>query len=188
MTVPMATVIFIDIVKFSTFSIALSPQQILGTLSGIIEAYDRRIADYKSLTKIKVIGDTYMCAGGLFNDEPTPEKDAYEIVKFGFEALQAIDDQNLKMNMELKVRIGVNTGGPLITGVLGTDKVQFDIIGDPINIAARLQSTGEPGKIHISEETRNLLQGHNFVIEERGLTFLKGKGKKKTYQIVEDEQ
>ncbi|OHT03845.1 hypothetical protein TRFO_01563 [Tritrichomonas foetus] len=187
MLVQTASIMFIDIVKFSEFSIALSPQQILGSLSSICDAYDRRIASYPKLNKIKLIGDIYMCAGGLFDDEPEPEKRACEIINFGIEALLTINDQNMKMNTNLSVRIGVNTGGPIIAGVLGTDKLQFDIIGDPINVASRLQSTSRPNQIHISEYTFSLITGHGFTIQERNMTFLKGKGNQKTYQVIFNE-
>ncbi|OHT03229.1 hypothetical protein TRFO_29489 [Tritrichomonas foetus] len=188
MLVPSASIMFIDIVKFSDFSIALSPQQILGSLSSLCDAYDRAIANYPNLNKIKLIGDIYMCAGGLFDENDNQqEKRACEIINFGIDSLQAINDQNMKMNTNLNVRIGVNTGGPIIAGVLGTDKLQFDIIGDAINVAARLQNTGIPGQIHISEYTHSLIVGQGFHIEKRGLTFLKGKGNLPTYQVVVDE-
>jgi class 3 adenylate cyclase len=106
------------------------------------------------------------------------------MIRFGLDALQILEDTNTKLNALLAVRIGVNSGGPVIAGVLGTDKPVFDIIGDPINIAARLQSTDIPGKIQISEDTHTLIQGMDFQVESRGEVELKGKGKKKTY-IVE---
>jgi class 3 adenylate cyclase len=78
----------------------------------------------------------------------------------------------------------VNTGGPIIAGVLGTDKPVFDIIGDPINIAARLQSTCLPNRVQISEDTYNLLKDLDFTIEPRGEIFLKGKGKRPAFLII----
>ncbi|OHT12838.1 hypothetical protein TRFO_17206 [Tritrichomonas foetus] len=188
MSIQSASIMFIDIVQFSTYSLPLLPQKIIQTLSDICNSYDRKIAEYQNMNKIKMIGDIYMCAAGLFRNEPEPKKDTIEMIKFGFDALQSIQDVNLKMNTNFRVRIGLNTGGPIIAGVLGTDKLIFDIIGDAINIASRLQSTGEPGKIHISSETRDLIHNVGFIIEERGLTFLKGKGQKKTYQVIFDER
>jgi class 3 adenylate cyclase len=105
------------------------------------------------------------------------------MVRFAIDALQIIDDMNVKLNSLLAVRIGINTGGPVLAGVLGTDRPTFDIIGDPINIAARLQSTDVPGKIQISETTQELVQGLEFQVEYRGEIELKGKGKKKTYLV-----
>lgn len=83
----------------------------------------------------------------------------------------------------LNVRIGINTGGPLIAGVLGTDKPTFDIIGDPINVASRLQSTDMPGRIQISQATYDLINQLDFLIESRGEVFLKGKGKQQAYLV-----
>jgi class 3 adenylate cyclase len=105
------------------------------------------------------------------------------MVRFGLDALQIIEDINNKLNAFLAVRIGVNTGGPVLAGVLGTDRPVLDIIGDPINVAARLQSTDVPGKVQVSEDTHSLVQGMDFQIEFRGEVELQGKGKKKTYLV-----
>lgn len=100
------------------------------------------------------------------------------------------------MNALLQVRIGVNSGGPLIAGVLGTDKLLFDIIGDPINVASRLQSTDIPGFVQISQQTYEYVaDNESFHIEQRGEVELKGKGKQMTYlvhphekEVIEEEE
>ncbi|OHS97113.1 hypothetical protein TRFO_09687 [Tritrichomonas foetus] len=186
-SVPMASICFVDIAEFSKFTANLSPQEILGTLSIICEKYDSQLEKYETMTKIKMIGDTYMCAGGLFDNEMDPKKHANETIHFAFDALAVIEDVNFKMNIDLGIRIGINTGGPLIAGVLGTDKLAFDIIGDPINVAARLQSSGTVGKIHISEMTYSLIQHSLFRIEKRDKTFLKGKGTVTTYMVSNED-
>ncbi|OHS95568.1 guanylate cyclase [Tritrichomonas foetus] len=124
-----------------------------------------------------------MVAGGLFDPEEPPKTHAEQMADFAIEALSLLDDVNMKLNSMLSVRIGINTGGPLIAGVLGTDKPTFDIIGDPINIASRLQSTDIAGKIQISQATFELLQGSDYSIEKRGEIMLKGKGKTMTYLL-----
>jgi class 3 adenylate cyclase len=124
-----------------------------------------------------------MCAGGLFDPNSPPSTHAEQMIRFGLDVLPIIDDINPRLNTLLSVRIGINTGGPLLAGVLGTDKPAFDIIGDPINVAARLQSTDIPGKIHISEDTHALVAALDFQIEYRGEVELKGKGKKRTYLV-----
>ena len=131
-SVPSATIMFIDIAKFSEYASTLTPQEIMGNLSAIMGGYDDAIAKYDMLLKIKLIGDVYMCAGGLFNPDDPPASHAEQMVRFGLDALQNIEDMNVKLSALLSVRIGINTGGPLIAGVLGTDKPTFDIIGDPI--------------------------------------------------------
>jgi PAS domain S-box-containing protein len=183
-TVPSASIIFIDIVKFSEYTLNLTPQEIMGNLSMIFETYDQLISKYQQLTKIKLIGDVYMAAGGLFAPKDQEAKvHAEEAVKFCIDCLHDLEEINVKLNASLNVRIGINTGGPIIAGVLGTDRPVFDIIGDPINTAARLQSTDIPGRIQISQETKDCINEFDFKIEPRGEVYLKGKGKSMTYFV-----
>ncbi|OHT03849.1 Adenylate and Guanylate cyclase catalytic domain containing protein [Tritrichomonas foetus] len=182
-SVPSATIMFIDIVKFSEYAASLSPSEIMSNLSLVFAGFDENIGKYPLLIKIKLIGDVYMCAGGLFTPDEPPQAHADQMIKMALDSLQTIDDVNVKLNTLLNVRIGINTGGPLIAGVLGTDKPTFDIIGDPINIASRLQSTDYPGKIQISQATFDLVKGSDYSIEPRGEVYLKGKGKQPAYFI-----
>lgn len=185
-SVPDATIMFVDIVKFSEYMAFLSPQQIMGTLSALFGSFDKRAADTKSLTKIKLIGDVYMCAAGLFN-QLQPDKSAEEMILFGLACLQILEDVNIKLNTSLSVRIGVNTGGPIIAGVLGTDNRVFDIIGDPINVASRLQSTSLPNMIQLSQSTYDYVVGLGLQMRKRDRVFLKGKGDVSTYLLSNDE-
>jgi PAS domain S-box-containing protein len=178
-----ATVMFIDIVKFSEYAANLTPQEIMGNLSQIFASFDEACAQYPLLMKIKLIGDVYMCAGGIFALDVSPAAHAEQMVRFALDALQIIDDLNLRLTALLSIRIGINTGGPILAGVLGIDRPVFDIIGDPINVSARLQSTDVPGKVQISESTQMLVANMDFPIEYRGEIELKGKGKQKTYLI-----
>jgi PAS domain S-box-containing protein len=178
-----ATVMFIDIVKFSEYAANLTPQEIMGNLSEIFAGFDESCARFSLLIKIKLIGDVYMCAGGLFAPDSPPAMHAEQMVRFAVEALQVIDSVNDRFGAALAIRIGINTGGPILAGILGTDRPTFDIIGDAINVAARLQSTDVPGKVQISESTQALVMGLDFTIEPRGEIELKGKGKQKTYLI-----
>lgn len=185
--IPNSTIFFIDIVKFSTYASSLSPAEIMANLSLVFATFDKIVSKFKSITKIKLIGDVYMAAAGLFSegeDLSTESKtSAIEAVTCCLECVSAMTDINTKLESSLEVRVGVNSGGPLIGGVLGTDKPTFDIIGDPINVAARLQSTDVPGNVQISEETKALIESTEFIIEERGEVFLKGKGNRKTYFV-----
>jgi len=182
-TVPSSTIIFIDIVQFSTYMATLTASQLMQNLSAVFTAFDQIVATLPIITKIKLIGDVYMAAGGLFHHDHNPKEHAVQMVQFGLRALDAIEELNEQLNANLQVRIGINTGGPLIAGVLGTEKPLFDIIGDPINVAARLQSTCIPGLIQISQGTYDLIAGESFNIEQRGEVELKGKGKQMTYLI-----
>ena len=183
-TVQSASIIFTDVVRFSEYASTLTPPEIMGSLSTMFAAFDTSAKKYKLLTKIKLIGDIYMAAAGLFADEKTPPSaHAEEILRFGLDCLTELEDVNLKLNANLQLRVGINSGGPLLAGVLGTDKPVFDIIGDPINVAARLQTTDIPGKIQIPKSTYDLVSEEDFTIEERGEVFLKGKGKTMAYLV-----
>lgn len=181
--VPSASIMFIDIVKFSEFSANLTPSEIMGTLSLLFGQFDESLTKYPLITKIKLIGDVYMCAAGLFTPDIQPQAHADQLTRFGLEALSTVDETNIKMTANLSVRVGMNTGGPLIAGVLGTDKPVFDIIGDPINIASRLQSTDIPGRIQISQSVYDLIKDMEFNIDPRGEIFLKGKGKTNAFIV-----
>ena len=183
-TVPSASIIFTDIVRFSDYSSNLSPSEIMGNLSQIFASFDEAVKQHQLITKIKLIGDIYMAAAGLFAEEGTnPSQHAEQTVKFGLDCLQCIEDMNIKLDANLQLRIGVNSGGPLLAGVLGSDKPVFDIIGDPINVAARLQTTDLPGRIQIPQSTYDLIASSGFLIEQRGEVFLKGKGKTMAYFV-----
>jgi len=182
-SVASASIIFIDIVKFSSYASTLTPYETMTNLFTIFSAFDQLASKHPLITKIKLIGDVYMAASGLFAPDMAPERHAEEIVKFGLDVLSELEELNIKLNSNLSVRIGINSGGPLIAGVLGTDRPVFDIIGDPINVAARLQSTDIPGRIQISQSTYDLIKELNFQVEQRGEVFLKGKGQTMTYFV-----
>jgi PAS domain S-box-containing protein len=179
-----ATLMFIDIQKFSDYAANLTPQEIMGNLSQIFNGFDTILKKYPLVTKIKLIGDVYMCGAGLFTPDEEPKNHCEQMVRFALECLTALEEVNMKLDANLCVRIGINTGGPIIAGVLGTDKPVFDIIGDPINIAARLQSTCLAGRVQISESSYELMSELDFQIEPRGLVWLKGKGKRPAFFIM----
>ena len=184
MVVPSASVIFIDICQFSAYMATLSASQLMSNLNAVFTAYDKIVADLPLITKIKLIGDDYMAAAGLFSPDEPPKMHAIQTITFGLRVLDAIEELNEQLNASLAVRIGVNSGGPIIAGVLGTEKPLFDIIGDTINVAARLQSTCIPGNVQISKGTYELVaQESRFHIEERGEIYLKGKGNQTTYLV-----
>jgi class 3 adenylate cyclase len=104
-------------------------------LASFFGAFRSRIVNWTTVTKIKLIGDVYMCAAGLF-DNCDPEVSTTDVVLDVIECLQCIEDQNTKTDINLSVRIGVNTGGSIIAGVLGSDSPAFNIIGDAISFQA----------------------------------------------------
>ncbi|EAY20167.1 Adenylate and Guanylate cyclase catalytic domain containing protein [Trichomonas vaginalis G3] len=157
----------------------------MSSLSYYFSVIAKAVLNFKSITKIKLIGDIYMAAGGLFDQSANH---AEEVILFAIQVLSLLDEINIRLSSNLQVRIGINTGGPIIAGVLGTEKPLFDIIGDTINVAARLQSTSDVNHIHISKDTLDAIAGSNFKTVNRGETFLKGKGKQMTYYIVTDHE
>ena len=181
--VPSATVTFVDIVNFSGFSRDLSPQQTMGTLSTLFGAFDTWIQKFPLMTKIKLIGDNYMAACGLFAVDEDPANHATQSVDFALLVLNILEDTNIKLNSELQIRIGINSDGPIIAGVLGTENRVFDIIGDTINVASRLEHKAEPGHIMMSKKTYDLVCNCGYKIVPKGEVFLKGKGNMPAYSI-----
>ncbi|EAY14858.1 Adenylate and Guanylate cyclase catalytic domain containing protein [Trichomonas vaginalis G3] len=187
-TVNSATIIFIDIQKFSDYAATLTARQIMQNLGRIFNYYDELVPKFPTLIKIKLIGDVYMAAAGLFNPDVSPDVHATEMINFAIGCLHGLEEANEILEASLSVRIGINTGGPIIAGVLGIDKPLFDIIGDPINVASRLQSTDIPNMIQISQATYDLIKDKGFNVAERGKIFLKGKGEQMAYIITPPER
>ena len=132
------------------------------------------IIDKYGLEKIKTIGDAYMCAGGL----PFPTEDhAHNMVRAAFEIAEFVEETKNNVDaseLNFDIRIGINTG-PVVAGVVGTKKFAYDIWGDTVNIASRMESNSEPGKINISENTYEIIKD-TFDCEYRGKIQAKGKG------------
>ncbi|MCH3882419.1 MULTISPECIES: adenylate/guanylate cyclase domain-containing protein [Tenacibaculum] len=175
------SVLFTDFKGFTQFSEGLSPEELVKSIDFYFSKFDE-IIDKHNLEKIKTIGDAYMCAGGL----PYPTEDhAYKSVLAALEIADFVKKamSNADKNASFDIRIGINTGS-VVAGVVGTKKFAYDIWGDAVNIASRMESSGEPGKVNISESTYNLLKDNKeFVFESRGAIEAKGKGKIKMYFV-----
>ena len=128
------------------------------------------------MTKTKLIGDTYIVAYGLFASDEEPQKHAKQSIDFTLCVLNILDDTNIKLNACLRIRIGISIDGLVIAGVLGIDNRVFDIIGDIINVASRLEHKADPGHILMSEKTYELVKNDGYNIVPIGKVFLKGKG------------
>jgi adenylate cyclase len=168
------SVLFADLVGFTPLSTRLSPTELLGLLSQVFSGFDE-LTDRHGVEKIKTIGDAYMVAGGL----PEPHADHLNAM-----AELALDmHENIRKTGRefggLTLRIGLHTGS-VIAGVIGIRKFIYDIWGDTVNTASRLESHGEPGRVHVSEVVFQRLQGR-FDFEPRGIIELKGRGPMKTY-------
>lgn len=174
---PSVTVLFADIVGFTALTSALNAHEVITMLSGLFSMFDDLVAE-RGLEKIKTIGDAYMVVGGL--PDPLPDH-AIRVVDLAV-AMQACTGRSEHFP-GLSLRIGVHSG-PVSGGVIGIRKFAYDVWGTTVNVAARLESTGIPGRIHASEETHILTQSA-FEYEPRGLVELRGIGPRTTYLVSE---
>ena len=164
------TILFADIVGFTQLSARTSPEDVVGLLNQVFTRFDE-LAERHGLEKIKTIGDAYMVAGGL----PQPcDGHAEAVAEMALDMRDAIADLTAPGGAPLQVRIGVNTG-PVVAGVIGTKKFIYDLWGDAVNTASRMESHGRPGAIQVTEATYLRLRDR-YVLEERGPIEVKGKG------------
>ena len=172
------TILFSDIVGFTAMSAKISAAEMVERLNQIFSAFDA-LASRHGLEKIKTIGDAYMVAGGI---PVRNDGQAAAVAAMAVDMLAAVDALNHDTALPIGIRIGIHTG-PAVAGVIGTHKFFYDIWGDTVNIASRMESSGLPGRIQISEMTRSHVAG-GFVVEERGPVDIKGKGRMTTYWLV----
>jgi Amt family ammonium transporter len=170
-----ATILFADIVGFTKLAENMRPEKLVEMLNRIVSIFDRLTDKYR-LEKIKTIGDAYMVVGGI--PKPIPNH-ALAIANFAIEIQNNIKKFKFKNGDSLEMRIGIHSG-PIVAGVIGEKKFIYDIWGDAVNLASRLESHGLPGEIHLSERTAKLLKPY-FQLEERGGIEIKGKGNILTY-------
>jgi class 3 adenylate cyclase len=138
-----------------------------------------QLAEQHGLEKIKTIGDAYMVVGGLPAQRPDHARAiARMAIAMTHTVRQFVGDDG----EPFQLRIGINTG-PVIAGVIGKKKFSYDLWGDAVNVASRMESSGEPGRIQVSEASYSLL-ARDFLLEERGLVAIKGKGAMKTYWLI----
>jgi adenylate cyclase len=176
-----ATILFSDLVDFTSLAARRSAQETVAVLGDIFCRFDGLAARY-GLEKIKTTGDGYMVAGGL----PEARADhATAIAEMALAMLDAVETAGRIVGERLQLRIGLNTGA-LIAGVLGTHKFVYDVWGDTVNTAKRMESYGLPGQVHVSAATR-LALGDAFRFEPRGPLDIKGKGLVETYFLYRHE-
>jgi adenylate cyclase len=171
------TVLFADIVEFTRFSEGVSAKVLVDVLNDIFTRFDS-IADNRGLEKIKTIGDAYMAAAGL----PVPVADhAVRAAHMALDMIEAMDRFNEHSGYKLRVRIGINTGA-VVAGVIGKRKFLYDLWGDVVNTASRMESQGVAGRIQLTDTTRQRLND-SFMLEKRGAIDVKGKGEMHTWLL-----
>jgi adenylate cyclase len=173
-----ASILFADVVDFTPLAERLPPAEVVGVLDHLFSHFDE-LAERHGLEKIKTIGDCYMVAGGV----PSPRPDHARAL-----ALMALDMQSAMRSADevghlaLELRIGINSG-PVIAGVIGRKRFLYDLWGDAVNTASRMESHGTSGHIQITRATKELLQDE-FVCEPRGAIPVKGKGEIEAWYLV----
>lgn len=174
---PEVSVLFADIAGFTTLSERLPADELVAMLDEIFSAFDR-LTERHGLEKIKTIGDAYMVAGGL----PQPKADhARAIAELALDMRDALDALPCARVHGLTMRIGIHTG-PVVAGVIGQRKFSYDMWGDTVNVASRMESHGAPGAIQLSDATYRQLGGA-YELEPRGAITVKGKGEMQTYWL-----
>ncbi len=172
------SVLFADIVGFTELSARISPCEIVQLLNQIFSEFDR-LAEIHGLEKIKTIGDAYMVVAGL----PVPRDDHAEaIANMALDMQEALAQFNARAGQTFSIRIGIATG-PVVAGVIGIKKFIYDLWGDTVNMASRMESHGLADCIQVTRKTYECLQDR-YRFEDRGLVQVKGKGEMRTYLLV----
>ena len=177
---PNVSIFFSDIVGFTTLSSIIDPSELVSGLNTIFTAFDRIGTKY-GLEKIKTIGDAYMAVCGLPEQF---EDNAMRTAKFAFEANEILASLQLSDNFkDLQFRIGLHCGS-VVAGIIGEKKFAYDVWGDAVNVASRMESNSEAGRIHISEQfAKSIEQYLEFSLVPRGEITIKGKGTMKTFWL-----
>ncbi|MGB3201335.1 MAG: adenylate/guanylate cyclase domain-containing protein, partial [Nodosilinea sp.] len=172
------SVLFADLVDFTAASSQMTPRHLVKMLNEVFSMFDQ-LAEFHHLEKIKTIGDAYMVAGGL----PTPNDDhAAAIAQFALDICEAIQQFPRPDGEIFQIRVGINTG-PVVAGVIGRRKFAYDLWGDTVNIASRMEATGEAQRIQVTPDLYERLKDQ-FRFEPRGYVAVKGRGQMMTYWLV----
>ena len=178
-------VLFADVVGFTELSSRLTPNEVVTLLNEVFTRCDQ-LADRFRLEKIKTLGDAYMVVGGLATvdgfDHETPATHADDVAEMGLAIIDEVDRLGQEYGLPLRIRVGMHVG-PAVAGVIGLKKFIYDVWGDTVNTASRMESTGVPGRVQVTAETHERLRAH-FAFERRGPIEVKGKGTLETWLLV----
>jgi adenylate cyclase len=173
-----ASILFADVVDFTPRSEHLPPAEVVGILDHLFSYFDT-LVERDGLEKIKTIGDCYMVAAGV----PSPRPDhARALAVVALDMLEAVRSNGAVGDLGLQLRVGINSG-PVVAGVIGRKRFLYDLWGDAVNIASRMQSQGTPGCIQVTRATYELLKDE-FICEPRGTVTVKGKGDMETWYVL----
>ena len=175
---PIASILFADIVNFTPLSEQLTATELITLLNDLFSEFDQ-LVDHYGLEKIKTIGDCYMVAAGV----PTPRLDhADAISELALDMVRYINHFAQQYQYPINLRIGIHSGS-VVAGVIGRQKFMYDLWGDTVNTASRMESHGQVGKVQISQETYKLLSP-DFLCEAQGSIAIKGKGNMETWHLI----
>lgn len=179
---PSASILFADLVGFTPMSARMTPSEMIELLNTIYSHFDG-LAEKYGVEKIRTIGDNYMAASGV----PAPRPDhAQALAQMALDMLEFAKTIPQQNGESINFRIGINSG-PLVAGVIGRKKFHYDVWGDTVNVASRMESHGLAGKIQITKHTSELIQDE-FICDKRGTLDIKGKGKMDTWLLVGRKQ
>jgi CheY-like chemotaxis protein len=171
------SILFFDFVGFTTVTSQLSPVFLIEELSEIFSEFDG-ICSGLGATRIKTIGDAYLAATGLNDNDP---EHAQRLVRVGIKFIEYLERRNVHAKQQWNCRIGINSGS-VIAGIVGKSRFVYDILGDDVNIAARVESSGKKMEVTISQSTKELIE-KDFDCQSIGLTNLKGKGEMELFVV-----
>ncbi len=172
------TILFCDIVDFTPLAGRVAPAELIEMLNRLFTGFDQ-LAVERGLEKIKTIGDAYMVAGGL--PEPRAEH-AIAVADMGLRMLDVVHETAEALGRPLSVRIGIHSG-PVVAGIIGRNKFIYDVWGDTVNTASRMETYGAPGRVHVSDATQQLIEGA-FRCEARDALDIRGKGVMQTFFVT----
>jgi class 3 adenylate cyclase len=172
-----ASVLFADVVNFTPMSAGITPDQLVGLLNQGFTTFDGFVEEL-GLEKIKTVGDEYMVASGVPNSRPDH---ALAVADLAVRIRDHVANHDFDGH-PITLRIGINSG-PVVAGIIGTHKFAYDLWGDAVNTASRMESEGIPGSIRVSEPTYELIKG-TYHCEPRGVISVKGKGDMNTYLLI----
>jgi guanylate cyclase len=173
-----ASILFADVANFTGMAASLQPAELVGMLDRLFGHFDDLVERY-DLEKIKTIGDAYMAAAGI----PVPRDDhARALALLALDMLEVVKSGGPMGDGNLEIRIGINSG-PVVAGVIGRKRFLYDLWGDAVNVAGRMQSHGTRGRIQVTRATYELLKDE-FVLESRGTIEVRGKGQMETWYLL----
>ena len=176
-----ASILFADMAGFTARASDTAPDDLVQFLNRVFTDFDR-LVERHGLEKIKTTGDAYMVVSGV----PVPRPDHAEaLAQLALEMRDAAKELRDPHGRGVPIRIGISSG-PVVAGVVGTRKFFYDVWGDAVNVASRMETTGAVGKIHVSHETYERLK-EDFVLEDCGEIEVRGKGRMRTWFLVEQE-